>query len=103
MATITGKVGKRQYFAGGANTFYVKLQQGNRGGVQIVAEGFNIEDATVEILFPGSDEDDPVKQAPVPLEGTGYKIATVGKDASMDAIEISGLDADDYYITIVQL
>lgn len=101
MAQIPGTVGKRKAFSGGADVFYVKLQQINRKGIQIVAEGFNIEDATVNILFPGEDE--PVKQTPQPLEVENVHIATVGENFSMDGIEISDLPSGDYYITIVQL
>lgn len=101
MAQIPGTVGKRRAFGGGADVFYVKLQQINRKGIQIVAEGFNIEDATVNILFPG--EEGPVKQQPQPLEVESVTIATVGENFSMDGIEIGDLPAGEYYITIVQL
>jgi len=68
MATIKAVVGKKQAFSGGANVLECSLQQINRQGVQIIAEGFNIEDATVTVVLPGD-----VEQEPTELETTGNK------------------------------
>jgi hypothetical protein len=98
MAQIKATVGKRVPFAGGADTLYCKLQQINRQGVQIVAEGFNIEDITVEVILPGG-----ARQEPTQLETAGNVTAIAGRKFSMDGIELSDVPAGSNFVTFIQL
>ncbi len=98
MATITAVVGKIKAFSGGADVLECSLQQINRAGVQIVADGFNIEDATVTVILPGD-----VEQEPTALETTDNKTCIVGRKFSMKGIRISGLPSGSYNVLFVQL
>lgn len=98
MAIVTATVGKKRAFSGGADVVVCSLQQINRNGVQIIADGFDIEDATVTVVLPGD-----VEQEPTELETTGNKTCIVGRNFSMKAIKVSGLTAGSYEILFVQL
>lgn len=99
MALVTGKAGQVIAFTGGSNVAYCKLQHPNRNGVQIEADGFNLEDATVTVIFPNGAEQEPVSE----LTGTGNKISRVGLGLAMDGIKLGGLPSGTYNVTFTQL
>lgn len=99
MAALNAVVGKTKAFTG-ADVVTCKLSEMNRKGVQIVAIGFDIEDATVTVVLPGEDA---TEQQPTELETSGNKTCIVGRNFSMQAIKISGLPTGSYSVLFVQL
>lgn len=92
------RVGKRCNFDGNTEVTCV-LQEANRNGVQIVAEGFNIEDATITMVSAMDVE----SVVPPPDGETGIKHAIVGRVGfAFKGIKIDGLDPGDYALTIIQ-
>jgi len=92
------RVGRRCDFDG-STPVTCDLQEANRKGVQIVAEGFNIEDATVTMVSAMGVE----SVVPPPDGETGIKHAIVGRVGfAFKGIKIDGLDPGDYALTIIQ-
>lgn len=93
------RVGKRCEFNGNTPVT-CELQEANRKGVQIVAEGFNIEDATVTMVSAMGAE----SVIPPPAGETGLKHVMVGHVGfAFKGIIVDGLDPDgDYALTIIQ-
>lgn len=92
------RVGKRCSFDG-STPVTCELQEANRKGVQIVAEGFNIEDATVTMVSAMDAE----SVVPSPAGETGIKHAMVGSVGfAFKGIIIDGLAPGSYALTIIQ-
>lgn len=93
------RVGKRCDFSGDEAVTCV-LQPANRKGFQIVAEGFNIEDATVTTISAMGAE-----TIVAPPEGkTNLKHVIIGKEGfALKGVTIDGLTpGGDYAVTIIQ-
>lgn len=67
-----------------------------RNGVQIDANGFNLEDATIKITMANGAEKTPIIAA-----GTGETVI-VGFRFSMSKVSISGVAAGTYVVTFSQ-
>lgn len=103
MARIEGMAGQENAFKGGDDSLYIPLatilgRNGSRAktGFQISADGFEISEAVVEVWPDGAGEAVLV-DAP---EGAG-SAATYGEGFYLSAVEISGLAAGDYKVTII--
>lgn len=91
------QVGTRLEFDG-SEPVTARLQESSRRGVQLVAEGFNIEDATVTMVSAMDVE----SVIPPPDGITGIKHAMVGKEGfAFKGIIIDGLGAGSYALTII--
>lgn len=93
------RVGRRLDFDGSEPVTCV-LQEANRNGVQIVAEGFNIEDATVTMVSAMNVE----SVVPAPDGETELKHVMIGRAGfSFKGIELSGLaPGGSYAVTFIQ-
>lgn len=93
------RVGKQCNFDG-SEPVTCTLQEANRKGVQIVAEGFNIEDATVTIISAMGAE----SVVPPPEGKTNVKHVMIGNEGfAFKGVEITGLTpGGDYAVTIIQ-
>lgn len=93
------RVGKRLAFDG-SEAVTCELQEANRKGVQIVAEGFNIEDATVTTISAMDAE----SVVPPPEGKTNVKHVLIGNEGfAFKGVTITGLTpGGDYAVTIIQ-
>lgn len=92
-------VGRRLNFDGSEAVTCV-LHEGNRRGVQLVSEGFNIEDADVTMVSAMGAE----TLVPPPADKTGIKHALIGKEGfAFKGVIIEGLTpGGDYALTIIE-
>lgn len=93
------RVGRRCDFDGSTPVTCV-LQEANRDGVQVVAEGFSIEDATITMVSAMG-----VESIVLPPDGeTGLKHVMIGRAGfSFKGIELSGLTpGGSYAVTFIQ-
>lgn len=92
----TTDVDKRTAFAGGVGEeLEVKLNRLIRH-VQISCDGFDLENATVEIIAYGST----TRQTVTFSAGTG-KVGVI-EDFLIDTVIVSGLAAGSYHVTVSQ-
>lgn len=74
------------------------LREGNRNGVQIIAKGFNLEDATVTTISAMG-----VESEQTPPEGkTLIKHAIVGEKFAMRGVRLELPSTGDYAVTFLQ-
>lgn len=89
--------GKRKPF-NGTTPVECNLSEANRNGVQIIAEGFNIEDADVTVTFRGGQT-----QVVTPPTTTGNKAVVIGEGFSLVKVSVGGVSAGAYHVTFIQL
>jgi hypothetical protein len=79
----------------GSEDVIVNVPPSNRDGVQIIATGFNIEDAVITTI----SDDGVEEEIPPPEDRTGVKNVRVARHFSITGIKLNGLTpAGDYAV-----
>lgn len=98
MATVSATKGIKTAFSGGADVFECVFNPAARRGVQIEAEGFTLNGATITAFGVSSTEGDVV------VVSEAKKIVTVGSDLGLiGKVTISGVTAGSYQLTAIEI
>jgi hypothetical protein len=92
------KTNTRTAFTGGAEELTCSPTAGFRRGVQIVTEGFTVDEATIEYVAFGGAEADEVEVTEVKHD------VTIGDEYTpLKSITLSGLPEGEYFVTFTDL
>ena len=96
MATITATLGNKTAFAGGSDDLICYIAGANKSGVQISAQGFTLNNATVQAKGIGTSTLDTVTVS------SAVATVIVGEGMIIDQVRISGVTGGSYFVTVSQ-